>query len=315
MASINRDNITVPRFKDPAGEAISDIRCGYLFLNAPDKNGKYRVTCMFDKQNPLHMAVVNQIKSELESLLVEAFPNAATRPANPIVAQQPGQGPGSPIKDGDVAVNSDGHPIKNNNPEYAGHYIVTPSSKDTVFVLDGNALPLNPQECRSGYWFKVALNTYAYTGNNNGVTVGLNGVQLIRRDEVFGGAVRDVSTLFAPVAAGSQDPAAYAANAPTPMGAGAVLAQPPVAQPTYQPPAPAVNPAVQPIAQPVAQPVARPGSHPHIPTPGAAPGAEQWIQPPAGQPAPAAAPPVYAPAPAPTVQQPGQPLAQPGSLI
>jgi hypothetical protein len=61
--------------------------------------------------------------------------------------------------------------------------------------------------CRSGYWFKVNCNPYAYTGGSGGVTVGLSGVQLIREDDVLGGGAPSADSMFSSVDGG--DASAY----------------------------------------------------------------------------------------------------------
>jgi hypothetical protein len=164
---------------------------------------------MYAKDNSVHIESLKKLKADLDACLIEQWPDPATRPRIPIVASQPGTGPKSPIKDGDVAVNDKHIPIKETNPEYAGHFIVTASCNENQrpHVVGSNKQTIDPNLCKSGYWYKVNLNAFAYTGGSGGVTVGLNGVQLIREDECLGGGGPSVDECFETVA--GTDPVLY----------------------------------------------------------------------------------------------------------
>lgn len=199
--SINRPAVTVP-----AVEGQAAVRCSYVTLAKarafqPGSPPKFSIDMLFDKKNEQHMVMLNALAVALNECLLEQWPDVKTRPLTPIVAKTTAHGPKSPIKDADVAVNEKGHPILEANPEYAGHYIVRASCNEDKppHIVGGNKQTINPSLCRSGFWYKVNCNAYAYTGGAGGVTIGLNGVQLIKEDEAFGGGQPSADSMFGAV--------------------------------------------------------------------------------------------------------------------
>lgn len=211
MAKANRPAITIP-----TTDGLEGVRCCYVTLAnprafQPGAKGKYSITMMFDKSNEIEKKALRKLVADLQSVLEEQWKDPATRPRIPIVANTKGSGPKSPVKDGDIAVNDQGVPIKEKNPEYAGHYIVMAScTEDQVpHVVGPRNEQINPSLCRSGWWYKVNCNAYAYKPPNGGgfVTVGLNGVKLVREDEVLGGGRPSADQMFGDV---GDDPSMYA---------------------------------------------------------------------------------------------------------
>lgn len=211
--SVNRPAVTIPS----VGGADA-VRCGYVTLakaraymegSAP----KFGITLMFAKNNPAHLAALSKLKEDLIACVNEQWPDPTSRPRTPIIADQPTLGPKCPIKDADVAINDKHIPIKEANPEYAGHFIITASALESQrpHVVGPNMEAIDPNLCRSGYWYKVNLQAYAYATSGGGVTFGLNGVQLVREDEAFGGGAPPITDMFA--ACGGADPSLYAGNA------------------------------------------------------------------------------------------------------
>jgi len=230
--SVNKPAVTVP-----CQEGLDAIRCSFVTLATPrafqeGSAPKFEVTLMFDKKNETHLTVLRKLIDDLVACSLEQWPDEATRPRTPIVAKNSGEGPRSPVKDGDVAINDKRIKLCESNPEYAGHYIVKASCVESQrpHVVGPNKEAIDPNLCRSGYWYKVNLNAYAYTGGSGGVTVGLNGVQLIREDETLGGGKPSADSMFGAVAGG--DVGAYkgddplAATTPGTGAAGDLLGQP-----------------------------------------------------------------------------------------
>jgi hypothetical protein len=214
-------SVSKPKMTVPVMEGDAAIRCNWVTLakaksyqtGSPPKFG---ITLMYAKNNPVHIKSLKKLKADLDACLIEQWPDPATRSRIPVVANQPGTGPKSPIKDGDVAVNDKHIPIKEANPEYAEHFIVTASCNEnqrpqvvgTRLNEKGKLETVDPNLCRDGYWYKVNLNAYAYSvKQSGGVTVGLNHVQLIREDECLGGEGPAVDECFGAVA--GTDPALY----------------------------------------------------------------------------------------------------------
>lgn len=165
---------------------------------------RYGLTLLFDKKDPDHKAALRQLAEDAKSVLAAKWPNEANRPRTKIVG-----GIDSPIKDADIAVNRQGIPMLEKNPEYAGHYVIRLGTTAQPPVLDRNLQAiLDPGEIYGGVWAKVALNAYAFSGDTNrGVTFGLNGVQKWKDGERFGGGRPAVTDMFEP--AGSEDPSNY----------------------------------------------------------------------------------------------------------
>ena len=217
MATFKMKAHTVPN-QDGRTDADA-IRCSFVTVVTPRafQEGavpKYSVVMMFDKANTTHMAEINRLKKELEACLVGQWPKDTARQGISVVANTPVFSKAS-IKDGDVAINEAGHRLTEENPEYAGHYVVRVSGRKEPHVVGKNGEAIDPKLCRSGFWYKVNVNAYAYTGGSGGVTVGLNGLQFIREDEVLGGGKPSADSMFGSVESGG-DASQYAPDSTTP---------------------------------------------------------------------------------------------------
>ena len=170
---------------------------------------QYSIVMMFDKSNEAHKRFLQQLKAECEKVLVEAWPDPATRPRIPVFGHDK-----SPMKDADKNCNQQGIPLAEKNPEYAGHVIVRAASMDPVVMVDGAVRPLTDKNSiQGGYWCNVSINPYARKRKDNpGISIGLNGVQLVRSDATFGGGRPAVSDMFGVTEA--DDPANYNDAAP-----------------------------------------------------------------------------------------------------
>jgi len=185
--SINRDKFTAPQREGDAAVRCVGVCLAEAQAYQGGDNKQFSMVLMFDKKNPLHKAAVLKLKKDLEECLAEKYPDEKTRPRDTIYANKPPLGPKCPIKDGDVACNEKNIPIKEEHPENAGHWIVRVANKDRPAVIDASGAAIDPNTCKSGYWYKVSINAYYYPGGSGGVTTGLNGAQLMKEDEVLGG--------------------------------------------------------------------------------------------------------------------------------
>ena len=208
----------------------------------PGDTPKYGVVLMFEKGNPEHMENIKRLHQAAQDVFNEKWPdpNDPGTPRIPLVGHDR-----SPIKDGDKALNAQGIPISEKNPEYAGHWIIRANTTSRPMVVDRNkAEVLDSNIIYGGCFCKVNINPYAYdTAGNKGVTFGLNGVQFWGNGESFGGGRPPVDDMFD--SAGADDPANYAGAADDPFG-GSPQGQPPStgqvpAQGTGQRQAPAAN--------------------------------------------------------------------------
>lgn len=78
------------------------------------------------------------------------------------------------------------------NPEYAGHYYMSVSSKTKPGIVDRAVNPiLDQSEVYSGCYARVSINAFSYSvRGNKGVSFALNHVQKLRDGEPLGGATR-----------------------------------------------------------------------------------------------------------------------------
>lgn len=84
------------------------------------------------------------------------------------------------IRDGDEDFDLDKY------PEYAGHFIVTASSKQKPVVLDKYKNEITDEnEVYSGVYARVQLNIFAYNNKSKGISAGLNAVQVVAKGEPF----------------------------------------------------------------------------------------------------------------------------------
>ncbi|MDA8113552.1 MAG: DUF2815 family protein [Acidithiobacillus sp.] len=175
----------------------------------------YSMTAMIDKNVPEQMAWLKQLYKDAEEALAEKWPDPAKRPRIPLIGET-----NSLFKDGDKTTDKQGVPLKEKNPEYAGHYILRMSSKVKPFVVDRNRQEiLTADEVYGGCFCKVNCNVYTYEMElNKGITCGINGVQKWAEGERFGGGRPSLESMFdaAPPVAGAAGGDPFA-GAPTPV--------------------------------------------------------------------------------------------------
>lgn len=87
------------------------------------------------------------------------------------------------IKDGDEDADLD------RNPEFAGHWYLSVSSKTRPGIVDKDLNPiLDSTEVYSGCYARVSINCFPYTAKGNkGVSFGLNHVQKLADGDFLGG--------------------------------------------------------------------------------------------------------------------------------
>jgi len=107
----------------------------------------------------------------------------------------------TPLRDGDKEkdeLTEDGSTKGEKYPERLGCYFMNARSTKPVGVFDRQRVPIeNPDDLYGGCKGKIAVTFYPYsTSGNNGVGVGLNGVQKIADGESFGNARPSVESMF-----------------------------------------------------------------------------------------------------------------------
>lgn len=191
------------------------VRCSYPQLFTPravqaGATPKYGIVLMFDKKNKEQMDCLKLLRDEAQQVLEDKWPDEKKRPRIPVLGHDR-----SPIKDCDKALNNQGVPLVEQNPEYEGHYIIRANTTQPPLVVDGNKQEvLDPNKIYGGCWVKANINAYAYNQDTNqGVTFGLNGVQFHHDDDSFGGGRPSIDSMFDKVEdTGADDPDNYAAD-------------------------------------------------------------------------------------------------------
>lgn len=168
---------------------------------------RYGVVILIDKKDKEQMAFMRLLHADAAAVLAVKWPNPETRPRIPLTGHDK-----SVFKDGDTALNNQGIPVKERNPEYTGHYFVRAGSTQKPIVVDRNRNEIrDPNEIYGGCYCKVNVNAYTFDqALNKGVTLGLNGIQKIRDGEAFGGGKPPLDEMFEAEAGGAEDAANYA---------------------------------------------------------------------------------------------------------
>lgn len=107
----------------------------------------------------------------------------------------------NPLRDGDAEaddITEDGSTKGEKYPERLGCYFLNARSKKPVGVVDRTRTPItNPDDLYGGCKGKINVSFYPYsTSGNNGIGVGLNGVQKVSDGESFGGGRPSVESMF-----------------------------------------------------------------------------------------------------------------------
>jgi len=92
----------------------------------------------------------------------------------------------TPLRDGDIDREED--------PNYAGHYFLSASSRQKPQIVDANVEPIMDQEeFYSGCYGRASLNFYAYNSNGNkGIACGLNNLKKLEDGErLMGGSTAE----------------------------------------------------------------------------------------------------------------------------
>lgn len=152
-----------------------------------EKN-QYSVVMMFDKKNVAELKGMYDLMKKVANHRFGA--NA--------------KGLKNPFKDGDTARNQAEELIKDKNPSYAGHMILSSWSKNQPGIVDQKLqVIINHDEIYGGCYARAQLNCYAYeVKGNRGVSFGLLHIQKIKDGDPFGVRTK-VEDAFSPVAEGA----------------------------------------------------------------------------------------------------------------
>jgi len=163
---------------------------------------KYGCTLILPKSDVaglklLQAMVAEVIKGEWGDKGVERFKTGLIK--NPIL-------PG----DGKEARNKTSGEI---NPGLGAEFVfIRPTSNEAVKVFNASVEPASDEEIVSGHWGYPVLNAYAWHNpqNGDGVSFGLNMVQIVKADEPLGGQSADPNSFFEKVSTGGESAAGAA---------------------------------------------------------------------------------------------------------
>lgn len=180
------------------------------------QTARFSIVIMVAKSDSDQVNWMKQLYKDAQEALLEKWPNEVERPRIPLTGHD-----SSLFKDGDSAINKQGIPLVEKNPEYAGHYILRASTTQKPFVVDRRRTPITDQnEVYGGCFCLVNVNIYTFEQpENKGVTLGLNGLQKWEDGDAFGGGRPAIDEMFDVYDDGSNDPANYSdAFGPAPGG-------------------------------------------------------------------------------------------------
>ena len=165
-----------------------------------EKN-QYSIVMLFDKKN---QAELKPLKDMMIKVANHRFGTGA-------------KGLKNPMKDGDTAKNQAEEFIKDKNPAYEGHIVISSWSKNKPGIVNAkNQIILDHDEVYGGCYCRAQLNCYAYeVKGNRGVAFGLMHVQKLKDGDPFGARTR-VEDAFGPV----EGEASMAEETPATAGGG-----------------------------------------------------------------------------------------------
>jgi hypothetical protein len=174
------DRFTTPRFRISYPSVFEKK----VFEDSKDKEGCYRFTMVFKKDNPEAMAPINDAVTAAKRAHFTGPDGKVKIPKNFR----------DPVRDGD---DDEEFPT---NEEYRGCWIVTAKSRlkrkpDVCYNYKdpetGKWARIDPdsEDFFSGCWCKASVTAYGYDhGKENGVAFSFNNVMLLRKGTPFGGA-------------------------------------------------------------------------------------------------------------------------------
>ncbi|MEG1245227.1 DUF2815 family protein [Gordonibacter sp.] len=156
-----------------------EVRLSYVHLFEPyafnaDQDAKYSVLILIPKSDKATMAKIKSAQAAAVELGM-ATKWGGKKPKNL----------GNTLRDGDDDPSFDGE-------EFEGHYCLRLASKTAPGIIDRyRNKVIDSTEVYSGCYARVSLNFFPYSASgNNGVSAGLNNVQILRDGEPLGGRSR-----------------------------------------------------------------------------------------------------------------------------
>lgn len=152
-----------------------EVRLAFVHALEPDAS--------FDNQNPKYSVVVIIPKDDKKTLSkIKSAVEAATE--NGKASRWGGKLPkglNKPLRDGDEDMED--------YPEFEGSYFMRVSSTTKPGIIDRHKNPIDsPDDIYSGCYARVSMNMFPYSkSGNNGVSAGLNNIQVLRDGEPCGG--------------------------------------------------------------------------------------------------------------------------------
>lgn len=166
---------------NPTRVVTGVVRCSYVHLTKPYSQDPV-------KQEPKYSVVILIPKSDTKTLnKIKAAIEAAKEQGKTQKWGGSTKGVTTTLHDGDDEEKVD----HERNPEYAGHYYMTVSAKESnrpgIVDRDLNKI-LDESEIYSGMYARVSINAFAYLyQGKKGVSFGLNNVQKVKDGEPLGG--------------------------------------------------------------------------------------------------------------------------------
>jgi hypothetical protein len=149
---------------------LKDVRCSFVFVTRPNKNGKYQVQPLVPKDSPQAKKLL-QLENKL---MKEAFGENVKRGRLKL-----------PLRDGDEDRDTE---------EYEGMYFLNAYSSSAPGIVTRTNEPPAQDEleelCFSGAFYHVSINIYSYPskdGGKPGLAIGLNNIMLRKKGDRLDG--------------------------------------------------------------------------------------------------------------------------------
>lgn len=171
---------TTAQKSKPGTGVIGPVRFSYLYVHEarlnnlkPNDPPKFEATLLVPKEPnefcPYPEAVLRAVKKLVKEAADDFF--GEKKPADPR----------HPVRDGD-------EPNRNGEPRFPGYWYVKTTANFQPLLIDGYRNKVTDREAWvSGDWGFVKVACFGYDNSGNqGVSVGLRGVQFVRKDVPFG---------------------------------------------------------------------------------------------------------------------------------
>lgn len=161
---------------------LQDVRCSYVYLKETNKNDKYSVQVLVDKDSPNY----KKLMSAQKEVFIEAFGEEAWK--------KKGQY-NLPVRDGDADQKNGGEP--RDGEEFRNAVFANVNGNRKPGIVNKNNEPADEVDmyeyCYSGAYFHISITLYSFPkpddGGKPGIAAGLGNVMLRKKGDRLDGSL------------------------------------------------------------------------------------------------------------------------------